>query len=503
MFIPKGRAIHENLATSYVVVDALVADLCEGGFTGVVEVVLRDTDSHVIISRGSVTATVETRLSDESDHGGARLLHRPTVAELAARARLERGRVSVYAYSLATSNAIAGRINSQPLYTRLSSEFADLEKMLSKLGREPDRQWFVEISSGSGLAALIHLNGERCTVITSDDGRPEAAANSVELMQNTDLRSLVDEFNREGGTFDVFFKSVGDSAHNTETSPGERRWIEPPGLLRESLNAGAPAILKQETASTESKDEVTQSVMAAKAAFQSLSIEESPLNLYEEPEPAVESPPDPVPPSSAELEEARLAVLGLAREPEQEAETERGEPSKEGASGEIVDGLFGDYEHQQDDSNLLIVGDDFKVSADLQRASEAEVMAEVKRLMAEITRTIEEAIESVEHRSTFPIHLRAGQLKVADRYPFLDPFGPEFEYLAGEIAFVGHVSPAEFVEALTEALKLAVAGVTQGSAQPSRVRGRVSDALRWLLSRQQIEFEAYGLDESIHEILNG
>lgn len=129
-------------------------------------------------------------------------------------------------------------------------------------------------------------------------------------------------------------------------------------------------------------------------------------------------------------------------------------------------------------------------------------MAEVKRLMAEIARTVEDAIESVEHRSTFPIHLRAGQLKVADRYPFLDPFGPEFEYLAGEIAFVGHVRPADFVQGLTEALKLALHGVAQASAQPARVRGRVSDALRWLLSRQQTEFEAYGLDESIREILN-
>ncbi|HSF22900.1 MAG TPA: hypothetical protein VLE20_01650, partial [Blastocatellia bacterium] len=99
MFIPKGGVVYENLATSYVLVDGLVADLCEGGFTGVVEVVLRDTDSHVIISRGEVTATIETRLTDEPESGGARSFHRPAVAELAARASLERGRVSVYSYS--------------------------------------------------------------------------------------------------------------------------------------------------------------------------------------------------------------------------------------------------------------------------------------------------------------------------------------------------------------------------------------------------------------------
>jgi hypothetical protein len=510
MFIPKGKAIHENLATSYVLVDALVADLCEGGFTGVVDIVLRETDSHVIISRGRVLATVETRLTDETGSGGAGSLHRPAVAELAARAKLERGHMSVYSYSPAISSTIAGRIHAQPLYTRLSSEFADLEKMLTKLGREPDRQWFVEIDSAGGLSGLIHLNGERCLVLTSDGVRPEEETSSVDLMQNADLRNLVDEFSRAGGTFDVYYTSVDDSAGNSEVSPTEHEWIEPPGLARQSLNAGEPSTFRQEQGESESQDDLARTVMTAKTTFQSLSVEESSFSLNEEAEAEVKWPADPVPPSPAELEEARLAVLGLARERELEEGSIEG--SKQDSPRETQDDLFGlglgeamapdDPEVHRAEDDLLLVRDDLKAAAELQRASEDEVMAEVKRLMAEIARTVEDAIESVEHRSTFPIHLRAGQLKVADRYPFLDPFGPEFEYLAGEIAFVGHVSPAEFVEGLTEALKLAVDGVAQASAQPARVRGRVSDALRWLLSRQQTEFEAYGLDESIHKILS-
>ena len=45
MFIPRGKPVHENLASSYVLLDALCEDLCEGGFSGIVEVVLRATDS--------------------------------------------------------------------------------------------------------------------------------------------------------------------------------------------------------------------------------------------------------------------------------------------------------------------------------------------------------------------------------------------------------------------------------------------------------------------------
>lgn len=510
MFIPKGRVVYENLATSYVLVDGLVADLCEGGFTGVVEVVLRDTDSHVIISRGEVTATIETRLTDEPESGGARSFHRPAVAELAARASLERGRVSVYSYSLATSSAIAGRIHAQPLYTRLSSEFADLERMLSKLIREPDRQWFVEIDSISGLSGLIHLNGDRCVVMISDGGRPEAEINSVDLLQNAELRSLVEEVSRSGGTFDVYYGSVEDSASDRVTLPSEPQSIQPPAFPREGLNAGAPFTFKPADIESEPQDEVTRAVTAAKAAFQSLSVSESNLSLDREPDAEVGSPPDPIPPSPSELEAARLAVLGLAREPDLVegpggASMQDSTVETQGASfgsGAAEATAVGDPEVQWPEDDLVLVSGDFSAASDSQRATEDEVMAEVKRLMAEIARTVEDAIESVEHRSTFPIHLRAGQLKVADRYPFLDPFGPEFEYLAGEIAFVGHVRPADFVQGLTEALKLALHGVAQASAQPARVRGRVSDALRWLLSRQQTEFEAYGLDESIREILN-
>ena len=509
MFIPKGKPIYENLATSYVLVEALVADLCEGGFTGVVEVVLRETDSHVIISRGKVTATVETRLNGEGATDSGSSLHRPAVAELAARAKLERGRVSVYSYSRATASAIAGRINSQPLYTRLSTEFADLEKMISKLGREPDRQWFIEIDSASGLTGLIHLSGERCWVMTSDAARPEAEANSVDLMQNDELRGLVQDFNNAGGTFDVFFRSATDSAAEVSgAAASESQWIEPPGLKHAGVSADASPRAKQGGEEPEPTDEVAQAMIAAKAAFASIDSEDAPLPLIEK---AVESPPDPVPPSPTELEEARLAVLGLARESEVEERLARDEAPRKSSFGDtrvvpiesaLADATIpDDHPGNPEEDELSLVSDELKASIEAQRASEAEVMAEVKRLMGEVVRSIEEAIQSVEQRSTFPIHLRAGQLKVADRYPFLDPFGTEFEYLAGEIAFVGHASPAEFVDGLTEALKIAVDGVAQTSAQPSRVRAKVFEVLRWLLNRQQTEFEAYGLDASIEEII--
>jgi hypothetical protein len=122
--------------------------------------------------------------------------------------------------------------------------------------------------------------------------------------------------------------------------------------------------------------------------------------------------------------------------------------------------------------------------------------------MGEIARAIEEAIHATEPRNSFSMHLRAGQLKIAERYPFLDPFGAEFEYLAGEIVFVGDANPGEFIRGLTEALKLAVEAAIKSSAQEARLRARIADELEWLLKRQKMELGQHRLDQSIEEIIS-
>jgi hypothetical protein len=146
------------------------------------------------------------------------------------------------------------------------------------------------------------------------------------------------------------------------------------------------------------------------------------------------------------------------------------------------------------DGDSILAGDPVEVE-------EAETMAEIKRLMSEIARTIDDASRAVEQRDAFSMYLRAGQLRIADRYPFLDPFGAEFEYLSGEIAFIGKTTSAQFKEGLTESLRLAVVGLAQSSAQPARLRAHVSEDLDKLLERMRPELERFGLDEAIEQII--
>jgi hypothetical protein len=470
MFIPRGNSIHKNLATSYLLIEALVEDLCIGGFSGAIEILFRASDCYIIIERGKVAAAVERR-----ENGAP---SRTTVSLLAARSRTERGQVSIYGYSADTALALAGRVAAEQLYAGLSTDFADLEKMLAKLSRERDRQWFVEVNTASGLTALIHLDDERCSVITEgESGEAEAAG----VEESSALRRLLDECNRAGARFDVFFKRAAQE--------------EPVDLLT--------------TESPACED-------AAEPAEQEITIEEGMVA-------AVDSGPPPDSPhfsgsipTSTQPHEPYVnpppqgdATEDRAREETEPSYVEAPEPAPD--TNALIKGLGPNtirllaMPSMIDETEEQMSSPDARTPADATAArarSEDEKMIEIKRLMGEVARTIEEAARAAEPPGKFPMYLRAGQLKIADRFPFLDPFGAEFEYLGGEIAFIGKTSPEEFIAGLTEALKLAVVGVAQSSGQPARLRNQIADDLRRLKSRAGPEIEHYGLDRSIDEIIN-
>lgn len=453
MLIPKGKSVYENLATSYVLVDSLVDDLCEGGFSGVVELTLRETDAYIIIEGGNVVAVIEQRGEDA--------YLRRTVAELAARSRRERGRISVFRYAPGIGSSIARRLAAKPLYTQLSTEFADLGKMIAKLGRERDRHWFIEVSITDGDRVLVHVVEDRYEVISS--GGPANEDEAGTRNNESALRELLHECEHAGGTFDVYFVSATEEPAPEPAAPEDAQYESATPALGPSTEEfqPAPAVSLEsnslQATVDEEQEERTRVEADSRAAAATSAGTDRVLSASAIPERAsssgaesVESADSDEPPSrTPRTEELSLAAL----------------------------------------------------ASSLEGSSEAAVMAEVKRLMGEIARTIEESTRAVEQRDCFSMYLRAGQLKIADEYTFLDPFGAEFEYLGGEIAFIGEAKPADFIRGLTDAMRLAVIGVAESSAQPTRFRACIIRDLRQLLERQRQEMEKFGLDHSIEQIV--
>jgi hypothetical protein len=458
MFIPPGEIIHESLATSYVLVDALVADLCEGGFSGVVEVVLRETDSFILIANGNVSAVVDKPAKKPA---GDTIINssRTTVEQIAESSRRERGCVSIYGYSPATANSLTGRVNAKPLYVGLSTEFTDLEKMIGKLVRERDREWFIEINTEP--AALIHMHDTECRIVNSAG---ESDTGALDLASNPVLGRLIYECNRARGTFDVYF-----------TQPGEVD--QPEKAAADQISASG-----QEDATTAIAEPEESNVSGVEdAAPEELAPSEFPVEPGRDPEEILLAP-NLVESELARLEGSVGAGVQSDLEPPPEIET----PFPAGDS----------IEPQTPD--LSIVRDELSPPS-----ADAEAMAEIKRLMGEIARVIEGAAQSVGRPDSFSMSLRAGQLKIAERFPFLDPFAGDFEYLAGEIVFVGRATAEEFVEGLTEALKLAIETMASSTAFADRFRSYLTEDLGKLLAREQVPFEAYGIDQVIQLLVNG
>jgi hypothetical protein len=492
MFIPRGKTLHDNLATSYVMVDALVEDLCEGGFSGVVEIVLRNTDAYILIDHGSVVAVIERN----EITGDRKAFTATTIGKLVARSRVERGRVAVHSFPPGATTSLASLVDAEPLYTALSTDFADLEKMIAKLRREGDRQWFVEVCTHSGSLALVHIADERCRVMRSDEG---ALQNDGPNAEGEELKLLLEECARVGGTFDVYFKRPG-SAIPSPPATDERLSEE----VRANPVAGTGETdeMAAGSANQAPMKEDLRAVDSPQARIADSALESSGLNL-----------------AAADPHETPF-IIERNHEEELEADDDIGQDKDRywsggsdtpmlsaavSASSSGAESIFQQLNADKEEATLEeapLVDPETLVAGDPVEVEEAETMAEVKRLMSEIARTIDDAARAVEQRDAFSMYLRAGQLRIADRYPFLDPFGAEFEYLSGEIAFIGKASPAQFKEGLTESLRLAVVGLAQSSAQPARLRAHVTEDLDKLLERLRPDLERFGLDETIEQIVS-
>jgi len=125
---------------------------------------------------------------------------------------------------------------------------------------------------------------------------------------------------------------------------------------------------------------------------------------------------------------------------------------------------------------------------------DADALAPLVVLMSDVVGAIEQVVTARDGAGSFAIELRAGQLEVAEGYPFLDPFAAEFEYHAGEIAFVGNVDAEEFAVGLGEALHVTVSALARRDGlEGEKLRQRIADALAELYEQHQAEFDAFGL----------
>lgn len=106
-----------------------------------------------------------------------------------------------------------------------------------------------------------------------------------------------------------------------------------------------------------------------------------------------------------------------------------------------------------------------------------EVVQIFENILAKVERLVDEASE----KETFRRFFKRSLIEKSERYPFLDPFGGEFDYRDGMIQFAGGVRDRDFTQGLGECLQATLFRIGEelpkSKMLPSRLRAEIESSL--------------------------
>lgn len=154
MVIPKGKAVHEDLSTSYTDIQHLLSDLSQNSFTGYCQVNFWEYRGTLFLDRGRIINALE-------EIGDTKISGDKAIKNIQEKAKEKDGTVSVYVLPDEMVATLASVLNSKVKYRELTTELTSLEKLISKLKKE-EHSGYVEV-------LLNNDNGHGC--IYFQDGR--------------------------------------------------------------------------------------------------------------------------------------------------------------------------------------------------------------------------------------------------------------------------------------------------------------------------------------------
>ncbi len=165
MVIPKGKAVHEDLSTSYTDINELLSDLGQNSFTGYCQVNFWEYRGTLFIDRGRIINALE-------EIGDARNSGERAIKSILERAKQKDGTVSVYTLPDEMVATLASVLNSSAKYRDLTTELTSLEKLISKLKKE-EHSGYVEVllNSDNGNGCIYFQDGRAMeSVFRTSDG---------------------------------------------------------------------------------------------------------------------------------------------------------------------------------------------------------------------------------------------------------------------------------------------------------------------------------------------
>lgn len=190
MIIPKGRAIYENLNTSFTNLNELLTELKNERHTGFMRVRYWDYEAVIYFDGGKIINGVEER-------GDERILGPEAVSGLIEKAQEKDGAISVYQLPAETVTLMASSIRGEVVHRDLSSEFTNLPKLIEKL-RSESHTGYIEVSLQNieGTGMIFMQAGDPIASVLSVNGETNSGPNA--------LHQIIDIASSHAATFNVY-----------------------------------------------------------------------------------------------------------------------------------------------------------------------------------------------------------------------------------------------------------------------------------------------------------
>jgi len=225
MVIPKGKAVHEDLSTSYTDIHELLSDLSQNSFTGYCQVNFWEYRGTLFLDRGRIINALE-EIGDTKSSGDR------AVKSILDHAKQKDGTVSVYILSDEMVATLASVLNSKAKYRDLTTELTSLEKLISKLKKE-EHSGYVEV-------LLNNENGNGC--IYFQDGRAMESvfrASDGEIISGpSGLKKILGLSTEVGAVFNVYESDLSSIViDDSVTEDVIRLFQETLNSLQDSIDA--------------------------------------------------------------------------------------------------------------------------------------------------------------------------------------------------------------------------------------------------------------------------
>ncbi|MBC8183545.1 hypothetical protein H8E88_20825 [candidate division KSB1 bacterium] len=165
MIFPKGKAIHENLNTSFTNFEELLSDLKTNQITGYAHISFWDYEGVLFLDSGNIINAIE-ETENERNAG------QEAIDNLSQKVKEKDGQISIYSLTPDLVLMLSGLSEVQLIHKELTNDFTNLEKLIQKIKDENQTGYLEVLDQDRISTALIFFQlGEpvESAVLTNGD----------------------------------------------------------------------------------------------------------------------------------------------------------------------------------------------------------------------------------------------------------------------------------------------------------------------------------------------